>query len=66
MNQHTLLAQSEPHLQSVNLGDIITETQNIPASRLFYSIWIYSETSIYRSQMYRFPESIVQFLWSLN
>jgi hypothetical protein len=27
---------------------------------------IYSETSIYRSQIYRFPGSFVQFLWSLN
>jgi hypothetical protein len=26
----------------------------------------YSETSIYRSRIYRFPESIVQFLWSMN
>jgi hypothetical protein len=26
----------------------------------------YSETSIYRSRIYSFPGSIVQFLWSLN
>jgi hypothetical protein len=26
----------------------------------------YSETSIYRSQIIRFPESIVHFLWSLS
>jgi hypothetical protein len=28
--------------------------------------YLYSETSIYCSLMYRFPGSIVQFLWSLN
>jgi hypothetical protein len=37
---------------------------------LFWIKWnyemIYSDTSIYRSRMYRFPGSIVQFLWSLN
>jgi hypothetical protein len=27
---------------------------------------IYSEISIYRSQIYHFPASIIQFLWSLN
>jgi hypothetical protein len=27
---------------------------------------LYSETLICRSRMYRFPRSIVQFLWSLN
>jgi hypothetical protein len=27
---------------------------------------MYDETLIYRSQMYCFPGSIVQFLWSLN
>jgi hypothetical protein len=27
---------------------------------------LYSETSIYRSRIYRFPGSVVQFRWSLN
>jgi hypothetical protein len=27
---------------------------------------MYSETSIYRSQIIRFPGSVVQFLWSLS
>jgi hypothetical protein len=45
-----------------------------PNFQQFQSRWLYerlkyiicSETSIYRSQIIRFPRSVVQFLWSLS
>jgi hypothetical protein len=34
--------------------------------KIMVNVFNYSETSIYRSRIIRFPGSVVQFLWSLS
>jgi hypothetical protein len=59
----------------VQIYDQFQEREDIDETLILYSGYncfpckyhtMYSETSIYRSQMYRFPGSIVQFLRSLS